>query len=70
MNANMLRGKIVAKGYTIERFCEEAGFNRATFDRKLSGKYEFDRAEIRRIITVLELTDEEVRAIFFAEEVA
>jgi len=70
MKANVLRGKIVENEMTIGQFCEAAGFARATFDRKLSGRSEFDRNEISRIIAVLRLTDEETRNIFFADGVA
>ena len=70
MKANVLRGKIVEKEMTIGQFCEAAGFARTTFDRKLNGRSEFDREEIVRIISVLQLTDEETRNIFFADGVA
>ena len=65
MNANELRGKIIAKGMTIQEFCTAAGFVRATFDRKLNGTSEFNRDEIERIIDALGLTWEDARAIFF-----
>ena len=70
MNESMLRGKIVACGMTIGKFCEKAKFTRSTFDRKISGKSEFDRDEIVRIRDVLNLTDEELKSIFFAKKVA
>lgn len=70
MRANVLRGKIVENGMTIGEFCDRANFVRSTFDRKLSGASEFDRDEIGRIIDVLELTWDEARNIFFADEVS
>ena len=36
MNANELKGKITAKGMTIQDFCNQAGFIRSTFDRKMN----------------------------------
>lgn len=69
MRANALRGKIVEKGMTIGEFCETAKFVRSTFDRKMNGASEFDRDEIERIIAVLDLTWEEARNIFFADDV-
>ena len=69
MNANELRGKITAKGLTVQAFCDQFGFNRSTFDRKLNGLYEFDRDEIERIINALNLTWDDARIIFFAEQV-
>ena len=70
MNTDLLRSKIVAKGWNIGQFCQVAGFNRATFDRKLAGRSEFDRDEIMRIADVLGLTADEVMEIFFVKLVA
>ena len=70
MNALELRGRIIAKGYTIEKFCRDTGFSRATFDRKMTGKSEFNRDEMERIIGTLGLNAEETRAIFFTAVVA
>lgn len=70
MKENLLRAKIVEKGFNIDSFCKEAGFVRSTFDRKLTGQTEFDRSEIQKIIDVLELTNDEIRNIFFARVVA
>lgn len=67
MNANELKGKITAKGMTIQDFCNQSGFVRATFDRKLNGTSEFNRDEIERIIATLDLTWEDARTIFFAQ---
>ena len=70
MNANELRGTITAKGLTIQAFCDQYGFVRSTFDRKLNGSSEFDRDEIEHIINVLNLTWEEARLIFFTDQVS
>lgn len=69
MNVNVLKGKIVERGFTVESFCAAAGFNRSTFDRKVSGKNEFDLGEVRRIVQILHLNHEEMRSIFFADDV-
>lgn len=70
MNADKIRGKIAENRMSVSDFCSAAGFARATFDRKMRGEGEFDRAEIERIITVLHLTDDETRNIFFEDIVA
>lgn len=70
MNVNLLRGKIVEKGFNIDSFCKATGFVRSTFDRKMSGQSEFTRDEIAIIIDTLNLTDDEIRAIFFPNSVA
>lgn len=69
MNANELRGKIIAKGLTVQSFCDQHGFVRSTFDRKLNGTSEFDRDEIERIINALDLTWDDARNIFFTDAV-
>ena len=70
MNSNKLRAKITERGMTVKSFCQEFGFVRSTFDRKLKGDYEFTRDEIEKIWEALELTEEEVRDIFFENKVA
>lgn len=70
MNADKIRGKIAENRMTVSSFCSAAGFNRSTFDRKMRGESEFDRAEIERIISILHLTDDETRIIFFEDVVA
>lgn len=70
MKENLLRAKIVENGMTIEQLCAKANFVRSTFDRKLTGQTEFNREEIEIIAIVLELTDDEIRNIFFPNYVA
>lgn len=69
MNANELKGKITARGMSVQAFCDRYGFVRSTFDRKLNGPGEFDRDEIERIINALDLTWDDARMIFFADKV-
>lgn len=70
MNADKIRGKIAEKRMSVSDFCKAAGFVRSTFDRKMNGDSEFSRGEIERIISVLNLTDDETRTIFFENVVA
>ena len=70
MNVDKLRGRIAECRMSISEFCKVAGFSRSTFDRKLNGESEFTRSEIERIISVLKLSDDEARAIFFKSHVA
>ena len=67
MRTNALKGKIVEAWMTVGTFCDRANFSRSTFDRKLHGEREFNRDEIERIISVLGLTAEETRQIFFCD---
>jgi len=70
VKTNVLKGKIVENGMTIGKFCEIAGFSRATFDRKMSDPGKFDRDEIIKIVDILDLTWEETRNIFFDDKVS
>ena len=70
MNRAELRGRIVAKGYSVDAFCEKIGMKRVTFDRRMSGRTEFTRDEIERIVTVLDISVEDMYRIFFAKLVA
>lgn len=69
MNANELRGKITAKGMNVQSFCDQYGFVRSTFDRKLNGTTEFNRDEMETIIDALDLTWDDIRTIFFADNI-
>ena len=70
MDRNGLRGRIIAKGFSIDAFCKAIGMTRVTFNRRMSGKTEFTRDEIAKIMEVLELTVEEMYSIFFIKKVA
>lgn len=69
MNTNLLKAKIVEHGMNVESFCNKADFVRCTFDRKMTGKSDFTREEIARISHELDLSADEMRNIFFAEDV-
>ena len=70
MNKAELRGRIIAKGFSIDSFCSKIGMKRVTFDRRMSGKTEFTRDEIERIVNELNLTVKDMYCIFFAKLVA
>ena len=70
MKRNVLRGKIVETFGTVQEFCDRSGFNRSTFDRKMSGESDFTIGDVRKIVGALRLTEQEMCNIFFADEVA
>nr|DAP88527.1 MAG TPA: Regulatory protein [Caudoviricetes sp.]DAX98433.1 MAG TPA: Regulatory protein [Caudoviricetes sp.]DAY29787.1 MAG TPA: Regulatory protein [Caudoviricetes sp.] len=55
MDKNLLEYEFKRKGYNVGKFCEKLGISEATYYRKTSGKSEFSRAEIERIMDLLEL---------------
>ena len=73
MDYRILKSKITLHGMTVAKLTDrlnEVGLEIAisTMYLKLQGKSEFDRAEIKAIKEVLQLTDAEVMDIFFDGE--
>lgn len=65
MNTRLLKAKIIEKGFSVTEFIQKTGIKRAPFYRKLNKKTEFNRAEIEKISSVLELSPEQMKNIFF-----
>lgn len=49
---------------------KKVGVNVSTLNKKINGSVEFKLREIQRIADVLDLTDQDIISIFFADEVA
>lgn len=63
---NKLKAKIVEKGYTLEQIAQILGINPATVYRKMAMESDFTRNEIALLKESLNLTIEDINAIFFA----
>lgn len=70
MNLNLLKARMVEKGISDEDLAKCLGINISTLFRKKSGESDFYRKEIQKIKSYLELTDEDVTLIFFADYIA
>lgn len=71
MNVNKLKGKIVEKGMNVDEVSLKMGVDRSTIYRKLNNNGEtFTVREVKQIVSILELTQEEVTSIFFSNTVA
>ena len=70
MNINKLNGRMVEMNITNAQLAEALGIDDATLYRKKAGTSDFYRKEIQMIKEVLNLSDDDVRAIFFDQEVA
>lgn len=72
MNTNKLMAKIVERGTSVERLSYIMGINKSTFYKKLNKDYhaDFYRREMIMIRNELNLTNDEMTAIFFADNVA
>lgn len=69
MNVNKLRGKIVERGLNVGELAERIGMDRATLYRKMKDQ-SFSVREARLLSKELDLTSDEVMAIFFTNYVA
>ncbi len=66
MQTQLLKGKIVENGSTIESIAVDIGINRSTFYRKMKNKGNtFTVEEMNKIVSVLHLNEKEATEIFF-----
>ena len=71
MNVNKLKGKIVENGLNVSQLAVSIGVDRTTLYRKLTSTGEtLTISEAEKIAKVLNLSMEDVNAIFFADFVA
>ena len=70
VNINKLKGKIIEKGYNVTTLAKEMGMDKGTFYRKLNNDGDFSIKEADKIIDILCLDLDEIRAIFFSQVVA
>ena len=73
-NTRLLKSKMVLNNDTTIKLAECLGLNRQNVSVKLNGKREFKQSEIGKIIRRYNLSDQEIKAIFwddydFGEEV-
>lgn len=60
-----LRAEMLRRGYSYETMADAIGLSHNTFWRKVNGQNEFTLSEIQAIIKLLELDDQQLKAIFF-----
>lgn len=67
-NRRKLQAQMVLKGMKASEVAEKMGIDSSTFYRKMGNNGDFSRAEIQKIVEILEI--EEPMDIFFAPELA
>lgn len=67
MNSADLKGKIVAKFGTQEKFAKSLGVTPATVTMKLQNKREMSRSDIARWSELLGILPEDIPKYFFSE---
>lgn len=71
VNVDKLKGKMVEKGFNVERLAKRIGMTRATLYRRMENDGEdITIAEADAICKALELTGQEASIIFFNQYVA
>lgn len=68
-NYAKLRGRIVERVGSQQKFAEEMGLSERTVSLKMNGKISWKQAEISMACKVLAIDEQEILAYFFAEEV-
>lgn len=69
MNGALLSEKIEASRLSKSMIAEELGLTRQGLYNKLNGIREFKGNEIKKLIRLLRLSEQEQKAIFFADDV-
>lgn len=69
MNLSLLAKKIDNSNFTRSFIAESLGLTRQSLYNKLEGKNEFTGSELKRISSLLELSEQERNVIFFADDV-
>ena len=64
MDLNKLKGKIVEKGWNVEKLAEHIGVDRSSMYRKLNNFEKITIGEAKKIASALELSNEDATYIF------
>jgi transposase-like protein len=64
---DLLKGTVISKGYSMGDVARWLGINPSTLYRKIAKNGDFSRTEIIIIGDRLELKEQELNSIFFAE---
>lgn len=71
VNILMLKGKVIERGYNLEKLAETLGIDRSTLYRKLNNAGEdFTIKQANEIVSLLKLSSDEAVSIFFNGTVA
>lgn len=70
MNATQLKAAMLIQGYNAARLAVVLGISESSLYRKLSNRTEFTAGEIARIRDTLNLSQDDVARIFFAQQVS
>ena len=66
-NTNLLKGRIMAKGFTVKKMAEAIGISHTSMSYKINNRREFTVSEIQKICDKLEITNKD--PYFFNQKV-
>ena len=66
VNQNLLKSKIALSGLSAKEVAEKIGIPYQSFNNRKAGKIEFNSSEIKALKEVLNLTNDDVVAIFLS----
>lgn len=67
-NTNLLKARIIEKGFTQAEIAEKLGISYQSFNYKLNNRTEFKASEIEALCEILEIEDKDL--YFFQPKVA
>ena len=65
MNFKKLKDRLFINGFTYEEVAKTLNISTTTFSNKINGKVDFTLTEIRKLTQNFNLTDEQLKDIFF-----
>lgn len=67
MQANLLKGKIVAAGHSQTSLAKAMNMSKNTLSKKINGKATFDTDEVIRMCALLNIVDNDEKAYIFLQ---
>ena len=67
INSNKLKGRMVEKGVSQHDAAQALGIAQPTFSQKCSGIRDFKLKEVQQLVSLLEISNDDVAEYFFAQ---
>lgn len=66
INSGKLKGRMVEKGISQQEAAKILGIKQPTFSQKCHGSRDFKAGEVKKLVELLDIADEDVVKYFFA----
>lgn len=64
-----LKGRIIEKYNSQSNFVKELKVSEQVFSKRINNQVQFDSSEIKKMVELLEISDDEISEYFFREKV-